>query len=212
MDITEQHLGRAALEKAFTEIKKSEDQLRIIIDTIPTLAWCTLPDGSAEFINQRWLDYMGLSAEKARDWGWRVAIHDEDSTELVETWRAAVATGEPFEAEARLRRTDGEYRWFLFRAVPLRDELGNIIQWYGTNTDIEDRKQAEALLAGEKRLLEMIAKGDSLVLILDALCRLVEELSEGSLVSILLLDPDGNRLWHGAAPSLPKSYTDAIDG
>ncbi len=145
IDVTEQYQARAALEKAFTEIKKSEDQLRIIIDTIPTLAWCTLPDGSAEFINQRWLDYMGLSAEEARDWGWRVAIHDEDSAELVETWRAAVATGEPFEAEARLRRTDGEYRWFLFRAVPLRDELGNIIQWYGTNTDIEDRKQAEEI-------------------------------------------------------------------
>ena len=151
IDITEQHQARAALEKAFTEIKKSEDQLRIIIDTIPTLAWCTLPDGSAEFINQRWLDYMGLSAEEARDWGWRVAIHDEDSTELVETWRAAVATGEPFEAEARLRRADGEYRWFLFRAVPLRDELGNIIQWYGTNTDIEDRKQAEEIRTAQGR-------------------------------------------------------------
>jgi PAS domain S-box-containing protein len=151
IDITEQHQARAALEKAFTEIKKSEDQLRIIIDTIPTLAWCTLPDGSAEFINQRWLDYMGLSAEEARDWGWRVAIHDEDSTELVETWRAAVATGEPFEAEARVRRADGEYRWFLFRAVPLRDELGNIIQWYGTNTDIEDRKQAEEIRTAQGR-------------------------------------------------------------
>ena len=151
IDITVQHQARAALEKAFTEIKKSEDQLRIIIDTIPTLAWCTLPDGSAEFINQRWLDYMGLSAEEARDWGWRVAIHDEDSTELVETWRAAVATGEPFEAEARVRRADGEYRWFLFRAVPLRDELGNIIQWYGTNTDIEDRKQAEEIRTAQGR-------------------------------------------------------------
>ena len=212
MDITEQHQAKAALEKALAEIKKSEDQLRIIIDTIPTLAWCTLPDGSAEFLNQRWLDYTGLSVEEARNWGWTVAIHAEDSTKLMHKWRAAVATGEPFEAEARFRRADGKYRWCLARAVPLRDELGNIVQWYGTNTDIEDLKQAEALLAGEKRLLEMIATGSSLALILDALCRLVEELSSGCLSSILLLDPNGNRLWHGAAPSLPTSYTEAIDG
>src|SRR5437899_4710598 len=130
----------------------------------------------------------------------------------MDKWRAAVATGEPFEAKARGRLANGKYRCCVARAVPLRDELGNIVQWYGTNTDIEDLKQAEALLAGEKRLLEMIAKGNSISMILDALCRLVEELSEGSLASILLLDPDGNRLWHGAAPSLPKSYTDAING
>jgi PAS domain S-box-containing protein len=88
IDITEQRQARAALEKALAEVKKSEDQLRTIIDTIPTLAWCTLPDGSAEFLNQRWLDYTGLSAQEAQGWGWTVAIHPEDSTKLVETWRA----------------------------------------------------------------------------------------------------------------------------
>jgi PAS domain S-box-containing protein len=143
MDVTEQRQARAALEKALTEIKQSEDRLRLTLDTIPALAWCTLPDGSAEVLNQRWLDYTGLSAEKARNWGWTVALHDEDSRKLVDEWRAAVASGEPFEAEARFRGADGKYRWFLVRAVPLRDERGNIVQWYGTNTDIEDRKRAE---------------------------------------------------------------------
>jgi PAS domain S-box-containing protein len=143
IDITEQRQARAALEKALAEIKKSEDKLQIIIDTIPTLAWCTLPDGSAEFLNQRWLDYTGLSVEEARNWGWTVVLHVEDSTHLMDKWRASVATGEPFEAEARFRRADGTYRWCLARAVPLRDELGNIIRWYGTNTDIEDLKRAE---------------------------------------------------------------------
>jgi signal transduction histidine kinase len=100
----------------------------------------------------------------------------------------------------------------LIRNVPLRDELGNIVKWYGTAVEIEDRKRAELLLAGEKRLLEMTARGDSRAFILDALCRLVEELASGSLSSILLLDPNGNRLRHGAAPSLPIPYTDAIDG
>ena len=143
MDVTEQHRAKAALEKALAELKKSEDQLRIIIDTIPTLAWCTLPDGSAEFLNQRWLDYTGLSTEEARNWGWTVALHPDDSTKLMDKWCAAVATGEPLEAEARFRRADGTYRWCLARAVPLRDELGHIVQWYGTNTDIEDLKRAE---------------------------------------------------------------------
>jgi PAS domain S-box-containing protein len=212
MDITEQHQAKAALQKAFAEIKKSEDQLRIIIDTIPTLAWCTLPDGSAEFLNQRWLDYTGLSTEEARNWGWTVVIHAEDSPYFIDKWRTAVANGELFEVEARFRRADGKYRWCLARAIPLRDELGKIVRWYGTNTDIEDLKRAEALLAGENRLLEMIAKGNSRAQILDSLCRLVEEQSSGSLSSILLFDPNGNRLCHGAAPSLPRSYTEAIDG
>jgi PAS domain S-box-containing protein len=212
VDVTEQRQARAELEKAFARIKKSEDQLRVIIDTIPTLAWSTLPDGSAGFLSRSWLDYTGLSAEEARNGGWSVALHAEDSTRFMNKWRAALATGEPFEAEARFRRADGKYRWCLVRGVPLRDELGRIAQWYGTNTDIEDLKLAEALLAGEKRLLEMIAKGNSLDLILDALCRLVEELSSDSLSSILMLDPHDNSLWHGAAPSLPGTYTEAING
>src|SRR5258705_10624623 len=111
-----------------------------------------------------------------------------------------------------MRRADGQYRWFLTRALPLRDDLGNIIKWYGTATDIQGRKRDEILLGGEKRPLEMIAKGEPRALILDALCRLVEELASGSLSSILLLDPNGNRLRHGAAPSLPQTYTAAIDG
>jgi PAS domain S-box-containing protein len=156
IDVTEQHQARAALEKAFTEIKKSEDQLRIIIDTIPTLAWCALRDGSAEFLNQRWHDYTGLSAQEAQGWGWTVAIHPEDSTKLVEKWRTILASGEPGESEARMRRFDGEYRWFLFRAVPLRDERGNIVRWYGTNTDIEDRKGAEEALRSNAQSFRLI--------------------------------------------------------
>ena len=116
------------------------------------------------------------------------------------------------ESEVRVRARNGDYRWLLIRNAPLRDEVGNIVKWHGTAIDIEDRKRAEVLLAGEKRLLEMIARGDSRALILDALCRLVEELATGSLSSILLLDADTNRLRHGAAPNLPKPYVDAIDG
>lgn len=143
IDITEQIRARAELEKALAEIKRSEDRLRIIIDTIPTMSWSNQPDGSAEFLSHSWLAYTGLSREESRNWGWTVVLHPEDSTALMEKWRAAVASGKPFEAEARFRRADGEYRWCLCRAVALRDEAGNIVQWYGTTTDIEDRKRAE---------------------------------------------------------------------
>ena len=211
-DISEQRQARAELERALTEIRKSEDRLRRIIDTIPTMAWSTEPDGSAEFLNRGWLEFTGRTGNEARGWGWKNVIHPEDSKALIDKWRASIATGNPFEAEARFRLADGQYRWCLCRGVPLRDDGGKIIQWYGVNTDIEDVKRAEALLAGEKRLLEMIAKGHSLNLTLDALCRLVEDLSSDSMASILLLDSDGNRLRHGAAPSLPGSYTEAIDG
>ena len=143
IDVTEQRQARAELEKALAEIKKSEDRLRVIIDTIPTMAWVDRPDGSAEFLSRGWLDYTGLSMEEALNWGWAVVLHSEDSTSLMDKWLASVATGKPFEAEARFRRADGKYRWCLCRGVPLRDETGNIIQWHGTTTDIEDRKRAE---------------------------------------------------------------------
>ena len=143
IDVTEQRQARAELEKALAEIKKSEDRLRVIIDTIPTMAWVDRPDGSAEFLSRGWLDYTGLSMEEALNWGWAVVLHSEDSTSLMDKWLTSVATGKPFEAEARFRRADGKYRWCLCRGVPLRDETGNIIQWHGTTTDIEDRKRVE---------------------------------------------------------------------
>jgi PAS domain S-box-containing protein len=119
----------------------------------PFLLWrgSARPDGSAEFLNRRWLDYTGLSAEEASDWCWTGAVHTEDRDRLMDFGRHLLASGEAGEIEARLRRYDGDYRWFLFRVEPVRDNHGNIFKWYGANTDIEDRKRAEALLAAEKR-------------------------------------------------------------
>jgi PAS domain S-box-containing protein len=139
------------VRKSFQETQALEDQLRLVIDTIPALAWSALPDGSHDFLNQRWLEYTGLSLEEGLGRGWQAAIHPEDRARLVDEWRAALAAGEPLETEERVRRADGEYRWFLLRVVPLRDERGNIVRWYGTNTDIEDRKQAEEIRAAQAR-------------------------------------------------------------
>ena len=128
-------------KRADDAVSASERNLNLIINTIPTLAWSARPDGSLDFTNQRWLDYTGLT--DGRDWKWTPAIHPDDLGYLTDYWRSILATGEPGEIEARLRRFDGSYRWFLFRASPLRDESGTIVKWYGTNLDIEDRKRRE---------------------------------------------------------------------
>jgi PAS domain S-box-containing protein len=116
-------------------MQKSKDQLKDMVQKIPTLAWSCRPDGTAEFLNQRWLDYTGLALEQALGWGWKVAIHSEDVGKLMNTWQKLLRTGEAVKEEARLRRFDGEYRWFLFRAVPVVDGQGKVVRWYGTNTD-----------------------------------------------------------------------------
>ncbi len=123
------------------ESKTVEQRLRLIIDTIPTIVWRKLPDGSADFFNKHFENYTGLSLENAMGWGWMKVFHPDDH--VLEKWPADLAAGKPFETEVRLRRADGEYRWFLLRAVPRRDERGNIVKWYGTSTDIEDLKRAE---------------------------------------------------------------------
>jgi PAS domain S-box-containing protein len=151
VDVTEQHLAKESLQKAFDEIKKSEDRLRLVIDTIPTLVWRARPDGVPDFLNQPALDYTGLTPDQAEA-GWPHAFHPDDKKGMLVKWSAIRASGMPGELEARLRRFDGEYRWFLFRGVPLHDEQGNIVKWYGSSTDIEDRKLAEdALRDSEQR-------------------------------------------------------------
>jgi PAS domain S-box-containing protein len=145
--------------RAEEKLRASEINLKQIIDTIPTAAWSARPDGYCEFVNQRWLDYAGLSAEQAVGWGWGAAIHPDDLPGLVEYWKTCLASGTPVNTEARMRRFDGVHRWFLFRASPLRGESGNIIKWYGTNTDIEDRKRAEEKLQARETNLRQIIDG-----------------------------------------------------
>src|SRR5258708_5787693 len=185
---------------------------RLIVDAIPTLAWSARSDGFADFFNQRWLDYTSLSAEQARDWGWTVALHSDDLNGLVNYWRSVLASGAPGEIEARLRRSDGVYRWFLFRATPSFDNDGRVVKWFGTNTDIEDRKRAESLLAGENLVLEMTAKGKPLESILETLCRVVEQTTIGCCCSVILIDPSGSTIEQAVAPSLPSSYNDRFPG
>jgi PAS domain S-box-containing protein len=159
LDVTEQYAVREALQNAFDEIKKSEDRLRLVIDTIPTLVWRAGPDGVPDFLNQPALDYTGLRLGQAET-GWPRAFHPDDKKGMLQKWSAIRQSGRPGELEARLRRYDGEYRWFLFRAEPLRDEAGNIVKWYGSSTDIEDRKRTEvALRESEQRFRDYAETG-----------------------------------------------------
>jgi formate hydrogenlyase transcriptional activator len=143
--ISEYVIYREITERKRTEeaLQKSERNLAAIINTIPTAAWTTRPDGYCDFINQVWLDYAGMKAEQAQGWGWAEAIHPDDRKRLIEDWQSCLASGTPVDTEARARRFDNSYRWFLIRANPLKDESGNILKWYGTNIDIEDRKRGE---------------------------------------------------------------------
>jgi formate hydrogenlyase transcriptional activator len=211
MSQTTYNQGMASAGNGIQQARRAED-FCLVVDAIPTLAWAARSDGSADFFNKRWLDYTGLSAEQARDWGWTAALHSEDLNRLVDYWRSVLASGEAGEIEARLRRFDGVYRWFLFRATPSLDSDGRIVKWFGTNTDIEDRKRAESLLAGENLVLEMTAKGKPLEAILEALCRVVEQTASGCLCSVMLIDPSGSKIQQAVAPSLPASYRDRFRG
>ena len=121
----------------------AEDRLRLVIDTIPVQVTRARPDGSLDFINHRWLEFLGVSVEVIQDWGWTTVTHPEDVDRFLRGWRSAMASGEPFEDETRVRRADGQYRWLLIRAVPLRDDSGIIVNWFAAAVDIEDRKRAE---------------------------------------------------------------------
>src|SRR6267154_6456071 len=192
--------------------QKSEDNLRQVIDTLPTLVWCTRPDGSTEFLNKRWHDYTGFAPEESRVRGWQPTVHPADLPRVVAKGQELLASGRPGEIEARIRRHDGVFRWFLMSVEPLRDETGKVVRWYGTQTDIEDHKRKEDLATGEKLLLEMVTSGHSMPGILDALCQFVESATTGCHCSVVLIDPSGTRLEHGAAPSLPASFITSIVG
>jgi PAS domain S-box-containing protein len=147
-DITKRKIAEA-------KTQQQEKELQLTIDTIPAFVFRILPDGWTDFLNKRWLDYTGLTHSEAEGLGWRVVYHPEDVEQIVEARSRGMASGEAWESEGRIRSADGQYRWFLNRAAPLRDEQGNIVKWYGSNTDIEDRKRAEnALRRNEAYLAE----------------------------------------------------------
>jgi formate hydrogenlyase transcriptional activator len=149
LDITER-------ERAEEELRASERKYRNLVDTTPAFVHTALPNGDVDFYNRGWLEYVGLPLTDLVGWGWSRIIHPEDVETIVPKWRAALEAGEPFVAESRVRRADGEYRWFLHREEPLRNEAGEIVKWYGSSIEIEERKIAEEKIREQEAELRQI--------------------------------------------------------
>jgi formate hydrogenlyase transcriptional activator len=167
------------LSDAFEKLCQEVARLQTVIDTVPSFLWTSFPDGSKEYLNKRWYEYTGLTLEQGKGWGWKDVVHPDDLDQLVREWRALLDAPKPGELETRIRRYDGEYRWFLIRVIPQFDVEGNVVRWFGSNTDIEDRKRAETKLLEDERELRRIT---------DAIPH-----------TIVVLDPKGHPLYANQA-------------
>ena len=172
---SESHELSDTLEKPGQEAAR----LQTLVDTVPSFLWTSFPDGSKEFLNKRWYEYTGLTLEEGKGWGWKVVVHPDDLDRLIREWLALLNDPKPGELETRIRRYDGEYRWFLIRVLPEFDAKGKVVRWYGSDTDIEDRKRAENKLVEDGRELRRIT---------DAIPQ-----------TIVVLDPSGDPLYANQA-------------
>jgi len=174
-----QNVESHELGDAFEKLGQEAARLQTVIDTVPSFLWTSFPDGSKEYLNKRWYEYTGLTLEQGKGWGWKVVVHPDNLGKLVREWLALLDAPKPGELETRIRRYDGEYRWFLIRVVPQFDAEGNVMRWFGSNTDIEDRKRAETKLLEDERELRRIT---------DAIPH-----------TIVVLDPKGHPLYANQA-------------
>ncbi|HEU4768522.1 MAG TPA: PAS domain S-box protein, partial [Pyrinomonadaceae bacterium] len=185
---------------------------QLIVDSIPAQVAVVTPTGEVETLNQPCLEYFGKTLKELKGWASSDPVHPEDLPHVVEVLTQALETGEIYEVEARHRRYDGVYRWFHVRGFPLKDLDGRILRWCVLLTDIDDRKRAEAQLAGEKRLLEMVASGSALTDVLTELCIFVENTAADCKCGIYLIDWSGPTFHLGAAPSLPATFNHPVEG
>ena len=200
------------LERAEAALRERKVDLQLMVDSIPAQVAVITPTGEVEAINQPVLDYFGKSFEELTAWASSDPVHPDDLPRVIEVRQKALELGETYEVEARHRRADGVYRWFHVRGFPLKDTDGRILRWCVLLTDIDDRKRAEAQLAGEKRLLEMVASGSGLTDVFTELCKFVEDTSRDCKCGIYLIDWNGPVFHVGAAPSLPQSFNEPLEG
>lgn len=170
--LTRELLGR---RQALDSLRASEENFRSFAESAPQLIWMCRPDGENIYLNQRWVDYTGLTLEQSYGHGWSKPFHPEDQQRARDAWQHATGTGGTYDLECRLRRADGIYRWFLIRGLPLRDAAGHIVKWFGTCTDIDERKQfEEALLESRAKLAAALASMSDAVFIADTDGKFIE--------------------------------------
>lgn len=151
-EIDARELALQELQQTEEALRHSEQQFRMVAEIMPQIVWTALPDGAVDYYNYRWTEFSGIPQQAGHNWDWQPIIHPEDRQRTLDAWKKAVQTGEPYESEHRLRRADGEFRWFLSRSLPLRNSQGQIIKWFGTATNIDEQKQVqEALRQSEER-------------------------------------------------------------
>ncbi|GAB4341132.1 MAG: hypothetical protein OHK0047_32680 [Leptolyngbyaceae cyanobacterium] len=140
------------------ELAKSEQQFRLLTESMPQIVWTATPEGTVDYYNQRWAEYSGIPVEQGQGWGWQPVLHPEDEQRTMEVWSEALRTGELYECEHRVRRADGQFRWFLSRGLPLKDSQGKIIKWFGTATDIHEQKQVQEDLRESQERFRQLAE------------------------------------------------------
>jgi len=200
------------LNQAEAALRERKLDLQLMVDSIPAQVAVITPTGAVETLNQPCLEYFGKTLDELKGWASSDPVHPEDLPHVIEVLTHALETGETYEVESRHRRFDGVYRWFHVRGFPLKDTDGRILRWCVLLTDINDRKRAEAQLAGEKRLLEMVAAGGPLKDVLTALCGFVEDTAADCKCGVYLIDWTGPTFHTGAAPSMPATFNDALEG
>src|SRR5258706_6951741 len=194
--------------RAMASTRQESESLdaQVLVDSIPALIHTARPDGYLDYFNKPWLEYLGVTLDKVAGWNWTAFVHPEDVEGILTKWRACLATGDIFEYETRVRRADGEYRWMFHRKVPLRDANGDIVKWYGSSLDIDERKTAEEQL---RRNAEQLQRSEFY-------------LAEGQRLAHMgswAFDPDGFYYWspelfrmHGLDPAgKPPSVQEYLD-
>jgi len=151
------------LLRANADLRASEGRFRTLAEAVPQIVWITRPDGYHEYFNGKWYDYTGLTPQQSVGFGWSTPLHPDDRERAQRQWKHCTETGEVYQIECRFRRSDGEYRWFLGRALPVRDESGRVERWFGTCTDVNDHKQAEQALQERARLSAFSARVNSIL-------------------------------------------------